>query len=168
MFENVDGRTDGLRTDGRTTDARVTGILIAHLGAFGSGELKSCNSCCRNQITYIGIAKANKIVPYHAARLSDQELFLCFHPQIKNSLTSDTKYYILRQHLHGEVLVSVILCLLGNFACFSKINFFENSFRINYHQSPKQLGSRSGLKILSGLIMVQTVCKVYQQTKQVV
>ena len=30
MFENVDGRTD----DG------VTGILIAHLGAFGSGELK--------------------------------------------------------------------------------------------------------------------------------
>ena len=29
MFENVDGRTD----------ARVTGILIAHLGAFGSGEL---------------------------------------------------------------------------------------------------------------------------------
>ena len=32
MFENVDGRT---------TDARVIGILIAHLGAFGSGELKS-------------------------------------------------------------------------------------------------------------------------------
>ena len=29
MFENVDGRTD----DG------VTGILIAHLEAFGSGEL---------------------------------------------------------------------------------------------------------------------------------
>ena len=29
MFENVDGRTD----DG------VIGILIAHLGAFGSGEL---------------------------------------------------------------------------------------------------------------------------------
>ena len=28
-------------TDGRTTDAGVTGILIAHLGAFGSGELKS-------------------------------------------------------------------------------------------------------------------------------
>ena len=35
MFENVDGRT----ADGRT-DAGVTGILIAHLGAFGSGELK--------------------------------------------------------------------------------------------------------------------------------
>ena len=38
MFENVDGRTDDGRTDGRT-DAGVTGILIAHLGAFGSGEL---------------------------------------------------------------------------------------------------------------------------------
>ena len=32
--------TDDGRTDGRTTDAGVTGILIAHLGAFGSGELK--------------------------------------------------------------------------------------------------------------------------------
>ena len=40
MFENVDGRTDR-RTDGRRrTDAGVTGILIAHPGAFGSGELK--------------------------------------------------------------------------------------------------------------------------------
>ena len=37
MFENVDGRTDGRRT----TDAGVTGILIAHLRAFGSGELKT-------------------------------------------------------------------------------------------------------------------------------
>ena len=37
MFENVDGRrTD----DGRTPDAGVIGILIAHLGAFGSRELK--------------------------------------------------------------------------------------------------------------------------------
>ena len=40
MFENVDGRTDDGR---RTTDAGVTGILIAHLGAFGSGELKRKN-----------------------------------------------------------------------------------------------------------------------------
>ena len=33
----TDGRTD----DGRTaSDAGVTGILIAHLGAFGSGKLK--------------------------------------------------------------------------------------------------------------------------------
>ena len=41
MFENVDGWTDGRTTDGRTTDAGVTGILIAHLRAFGSGELKT-------------------------------------------------------------------------------------------------------------------------------
>ena len=47
MYENVDGRTDdgrttdGRQTDGRTTDAGVTGILIAHLGAFSSGELKT-------------------------------------------------------------------------------------------------------------------------------
>ena len=34
MFENVDGRT---------TDDGVTGILIAHLGAFGSGELKTAD-----------------------------------------------------------------------------------------------------------------------------
>ena len=31
---------DGRTTDGRTDDG-VTGILIAHLGAFGSGELKT-------------------------------------------------------------------------------------------------------------------------------
>ena len=38
MFENVDGRTD----------AGDTGILIAHLGAFGSGELKIRVYCtCR-------------------------------------------------------------------------------------------------------------------------
>ena len=36
MFENVDRRT----TEGRT-DAGVTGILLAHPGAFGSGELKT-------------------------------------------------------------------------------------------------------------------------------
>ena len=34
MFENVDGQT----TD---ADAGVIGILIAHPGAFGSGELKT-------------------------------------------------------------------------------------------------------------------------------
>ena len=41
MFENVDGRTDDGRTDDGRMDAGVTGILIAHLGAFGSGELKT-------------------------------------------------------------------------------------------------------------------------------
>ena len=35
MFENVDGRTDN-----RRADDGVIGILIAHLGDFGSGELK--------------------------------------------------------------------------------------------------------------------------------
>ena len=35
MFENVDGWTDGRRMP----DAGVTGILIAHLRAFGLGEL---------------------------------------------------------------------------------------------------------------------------------
>ena len=33
--------TDGQTDDGWTTDAGVTGILIAHLRTFGSGELKS-------------------------------------------------------------------------------------------------------------------------------
>ena len=35
MFENVDGRM---------SDAGVIGILIAHLGAFGSGELRISKS----------------------------------------------------------------------------------------------------------------------------
>ena len=50
----TDGRTtDGRTTDGRTTDARVTGILIAHLGAFGSGELKIVGGVVRSQSTYL-------------------------------------------------------------------------------------------------------------------
>ena len=53
MFENVDGRTDDGRTDdGRTTDARVTGILIAHLGAFSSGELKTQRNLSRRQAKF--------------------------------------------------------------------------------------------------------------------
>ena len=36
-------------TDGRTTDAGVTGILIAHLGAFGSDELKIFIKCAQNE-----------------------------------------------------------------------------------------------------------------------
>ena len=38
MFEDVDGETDGRWRD---ADAGVIGILIAHIGAFGSGDLKS-------------------------------------------------------------------------------------------------------------------------------
>ena len=54
MFENVDGRTDG-----RTTDDGVTGILIAHLGAFGSGELKSQDG----STVYINFVLANNVDP---------------------------------------------------------------------------------------------------------
>ena len=39
MFETVDGRME-MTDDRRTTDAGVIGILLAHLGAFRSGELK--------------------------------------------------------------------------------------------------------------------------------
>ena len=42
MFKNVDGWRERLM-DGQT-DARVTGILLAHPGAFSSGELKMMNS----------------------------------------------------------------------------------------------------------------------------
>ena len=69
MFENVDGRTDGRTdgrrtTDGRTTDARVTGILIAHLGAFGSGELKTRKNfpVCRVHLAVWGYENVNPII----------------------------------------------------------------------------------------------------------
>ena len=52
MFENVDGRTTDGWTDGRRTDAGVIGILIAHLGAFGSGELLN-ESDLIEQICYL-------------------------------------------------------------------------------------------------------------------
>ena len=54
MFENVDGRTD----DGRTTDAGVTGILIAHLGAFGSGELKKAEKKALKMTSQLVIFRA--------------------------------------------------------------------------------------------------------------
>ena len=40
MFENVDGRTERRRMMDGWTYYGVTGIIIAHLGAFSSGELK--------------------------------------------------------------------------------------------------------------------------------
>ena len=46
-------------TDGRTTDAGVTGILIAHLGASGSGELKIVDRDVKNQIK-----RTNKTILY--------------------------------------------------------------------------------------------------------
>ena len=54
MFENVDGRTDD----------RVTGILIAHLGAFGSGELK-----------IVGKSLLSSICNFHFECLSTCALF---------------------------------------------------------------------------------------------
>ena len=83
MFENVDGRTDDGQTDGRTddgrpTDAGVTGILIAHLGAFGSGEL-----------TRIG--KWSKILT-RFSYCSQIKCWLCYHKmlfRIANSKDSD-------------------------------------------------------------------------------
>ena len=44
-------------TDGRTTDARVTGILIAHLGAFGSGELKRLKAGQQTKVVFLSIQK---------------------------------------------------------------------------------------------------------------
>ena len=61
MFENVDGRTDG-----RTTDAGVTGILIAHLGAFGSGELKNR----RKVIIFIKVKVGLKLSNIHHCTVS--------------------------------------------------------------------------------------------------
>ena len=62
MFENVDGR----QTDGRTTDAGVTGILIAHLGAFGSGELKNDHQNVSNSILEMEhqVTGHNNMAPY--------------------------------------------------------------------------------------------------------
>ena len=61
MFENLDGRTD----DGRTTDAGVTGILIAHLGAFGSGELTTVNirKCRNTTVKGVAVTKYQFIAP---------------------------------------------------------------------------------------------------------
>ena len=58
MFENVDRR----RTDGRCTpDAGVTGILLAHFGAFGSGELIIALMKCEDHHT----KKLIKVLPYN-------------------------------------------------------------------------------------------------------
>ena len=75
MFENVDGR----RTDGRT-DAGVTGILIAHLGAFGSGELKRMGN-------FQGLSKLFTWVPTFVDDLGPRETI-----EIKPK--SNTAYHI--------------------------------------------------------------------------
>ena len=59
--------TDGRTTDGRTTDGRtddgVTGILIAHLRAFGSGELKTVESDGKPQINNNRDMRKLEIIP---------------------------------------------------------------------------------------------------------
>ena len=64
IFENVDGLTDGRRTTdgGRTTDAGVIGILIAHLGAFGSGELKTIKTVEYPAMTFQYIRKVSTVL----------------------------------------------------------------------------------------------------------
>ena len=42
-------------TDRRRTDDGVTGILIAHLGAFCSGELKTKNVFCLKKFGWISL-----------------------------------------------------------------------------------------------------------------
>ena len=85
MFENVDGRTDGRTTDGRTTDAGVTGILIAHLGAFGSGELK--NEACKIKYACLSIFMHHFCIidcrnPYSEPTSYYENRSLCKHGKI--------------------------------------------------------------------------------------
>ena len=50
-----------LTDDGRTTDAEVTGILLAHLRAFGSGELIKRNLQSNKNIV-VGHAWIQKVL----------------------------------------------------------------------------------------------------------
>ena len=48
---------------------------------------------------------------------------------------------------------------------FMSADFFQNQlFFQEYYLSVKQVGSRSGRTFFSGLIWVQTFCKIYEQT----
>ena len=83
MFENVDGQTN----DGRTMDAGVTGILIAHLGAFGSGELKSSKICnCRLLQIISGALRVNYFMLYLDRKSyilqSDYNIYPKFQPLV--------------------------------------------------------------------------------------
>ena len=63
----------------------------------------------------------------------------------------------------GKFLIIMLLffcCLLIFFSL--KSNFFEKLFQ-EHHLGVKQIGSRSGLIFVSGLMWVQTVSKDYQQ-----
>ena len=57
-------------TDGRrTTDAGVTGILIAHLGASGSGELKILYFCLKIFFTLTNSVDPDEMPHYAAVHL---------------------------------------------------------------------------------------------------
>ena len=51
-----------LTDDGRTMDARVIGILLAHLGAFGSGELKMNQQQQNYWMRFFGFARRKAVV----------------------------------------------------------------------------------------------------------
>ena len=65
--------TDGL-TDRRTMDAGVIGILIAHLGAFGSGELKRR----QNLQSYYAIRKCTIFYGYDSIIIHLSEKYTVF------------------------------------------------------------------------------------------
>ena len=80
MFENVDGRTDGRTTEGRwLRDAGVTGILIAHLGAFGSGELKRSTALERS-VKYFtgGLKPVSRCQPHPQFRCGSRHIDIWF------------------------------------------------------------------------------------------
>ena len=56
---------------------------------------------------------------------------------------------------------------VNNWFYFHKLIFFSKIIIQEYHQSVKKFGSRSGLKVLSDLIWVQTDWKSYQQMAKI-
>ena len=68
--------TDGRTTDGRrTTDAGVTGILIAHLRAFGSGELKIMHITTHSNVNWFVFCCLNHNTVLPAK--SDSDVMFC-------------------------------------------------------------------------------------------
>ena len=115
MFENVDGRT---------TDAGVIGILIAHLGAFGSGELKitqntrrqnackECNSYVRFCLHMLSRLCLSQLSPsYTVTILAKIHHDLSrFEPDGKIGIRRDGKKKI--QHQYGVSRCSYGVCTI--------------------------------------------------------
>ena len=67
---------DGRRDDGgRTTDDGVIGILIAHLGAFGSGELKTREGSGFKFLSLIEYTCTCKVILVHQTKPSLATLY---------------------------------------------------------------------------------------------